>query len=186
MFNRLFRRDRHQDDTAHLLYGVIVAQARSPGFYADLGVPDSVDGRFEMLVLHMVLLMRRLKSGGEVARAIGQRVFDHFCQDMDHSLRELGVGDLKVPKQMRKVGEAYFGRAATYEPSLQSGNTALLAEAICRTVLSDEDSSGRAHQLSDYLIAAATRLGKQDESDIIGGTPDFPDIRSLVAKDSLS
>ena len=101
----------------HGLYGVIVAQARSPAFYTHYGVSDSVEGRFELIVLHLVLVLRRLGAKGAAASergpslgpgsAVGQRLFDVFCRDLDDNLREMGVGDLAVPRRMRQFGEAF-------------------------------------------------------------------------------
>lgn len=181
MFSRFFPRSRRDRDNAASLYGAIVAQARSAAFYAVIGVPDSVGGRFEMVVLHMILVTRRLESGGEAARTAGQAVFDHFCKEMDNALREMGIGDLSVPKHMRRVGEAYFGRLAAYGPALSSGDVAVLAEAIERTVFGGAGVSPSAQSLAAYAVAAADCLGNQDESVIVGGGPDFPDIGQFVA-----
>src|SRR5882724_9487190 len=91
---RLFRKPNAP--TIDALYGAIVAQARLPVFYAGFGVPDTIEGRFDMVVLHLVLVLRRLRQGPRSA-ALAQGLFDAFCRDMDHNLRELGVGDLSVP-----------------------------------------------------------------------------------------
>src|ERR1700722_16778682 len=106
MILRLFRQPRNR--TIDMLYGAIVAQGRRPVFYAGFGVPDTVEGRFDMVVLHLVLVLRRLRlaAGGE---RMAQDLFGAFCRDMDHNLREMGVGDLTVPKQMKRLGEALFG-----------------------------------------------------------------------------
>ena len=175
MFSRLFSRIRHDEDIAASLYGAIVAQARSPALYAEIGVPDSVSGRFEMVVLHVVILARRLKVGSEAARAAGQGVFDHFCRDMDNSLREMGIGDLSVPRHMRNVGEAYFGRAEAYEPGLAGGQGDDLAAAMKRTVFPADSGAASASALAAYALAAAKSLDEQDERDIIAGRPAFPD-----------
>ena len=90
--------------TIERLYGGIVAQSRHPYFYAVLSVPDTPEGRFEMLVLHTVLVCHRLKGGSEAERAMSQDVFDAFLADMDAAMREMGVGDLTVPKRMKKIG----------------------------------------------------------------------------------
>jgi cytochrome b pre-mRNA-processing protein 3 len=175
MFSRMFGRDRRGNGIAPFLYGVIVAQARTPFLYAGLGVPDSVEGRFEMVVLHLVLLTRRLKIGGEAGREAGQGAFDLFCRDMDNSLREMGVGDLKVPRRMREVGEAYFGRAAAYEPGLASASADLLTEAVARTVFAGDSSAGGARMLAAYSIAAAESLISQDDRTILEEGPAFPE-----------
>lgn len=181
MFSRFFPRNRRERDNAASLYGAIVAQARSPALYAAIGVPDSVGGRFEMVVLHVILVTRRLESGGEAARAAGQAIFDRFCNDMDNALREMGIGDLSVPKHMRRVGEAYFGRMAAYGPALSQGDIAVLAEAIERTVFGGAEVSPSARSLAAYALAAADCLGSQDEGAIVGRGPGFPDVGQCVA-----
>src|SRR6185295_9484337 len=98
------------------LYGMIVAQARNAEFYRGYGVPDTVDGRLDMIVLHLVLVLRQLtQAHGAALPPAGQDLFDRFCADMDDNFREMGVGDFGVPKRMQKVGEAFYGRAKVYE-----------------------------------------------------------------------
>src|SRR4029077_120637 len=104
MIFRLFRRTP-RDPSIAALYGAIVAQARTEAFYQHYHVPDTVNGRFEMIVLHLVLLLHRLHREGEQGRMLGQGVFYYFCRDMDANFREMGVGDLAVPRRMRGVGE---------------------------------------------------------------------------------
>jgi cytochrome b pre-mRNA-processing protein 3 len=181
MFSRFFQRIRRDSDNAAALYGAIVAQARSPAFYAGIGVPDSVGGRFEMVVLHVILVTRRLESGGEAARAAGQGVFDRFCRDMDSSLREMGIGDLSVPKHMRRVGEAYFGRMSAYGPALSTGDSAPLADAIERTVFGGGEVSSPSRALANYALAAAERLRDRDAEAIVADGPEFPEVGPFVA-----
>ena len=104
----LFRRSARQD-TISILYGTIVAQARLPCFYREYAATDTVNGRFDLLVLHLVAVLGRLAED-PVLRDMGQALFDRFCQDMDHNLREMGIGDLSVPKEMQHMGEAFYGR----------------------------------------------------------------------------
>jgi cytochrome b pre-mRNA-processing protein 3 len=180
MLSRFFPRIRRNEDIGTPLYGTIVAQARAPALYASIGVPDDVGGRFEMVVLHVILLTRRLEQGGEAARAAGQAVFDHFCRDMDNSLREMGIGDLSVPKHMRRVGEAYFGRRSAYGPALSAGDVRSLAEAISRTVFDRASVNWSAELLAAYALAAAECLAEQDEAEIVAGSPGFPDVGRFV------
>ena len=105
----LFRR-RVRPGTISTLYGTIVAQARLPCFYREYRVPDTVNGRLDLLVLHLALVLDRLADESQL-RELGQALFDHFCTDMDRNLREIGIGDLSVPKHMQRVGEAFYGRA---------------------------------------------------------------------------
>src|SRR5512140_1695941 len=121
---------RHAPETIARLYGTIVAQARAPAFYGRYAVPDTVNGRFEMIVLHLVLLLRRLEGEPVAVRRRGQGVFDLFCRDMDGSLREMGVGDLAVPRQMRRIGEAFYGRQAAYAAALAAGDTVPLRNEL--------------------------------------------------------
>ena len=107
---RLNRRNRKIDD----LYGAIVAQSRRAAFYIDYGVPDTLDGRFDLIVLHMVLLLAHLDRREQSARDLGQNLFELFCRDLDSNLREMGVGDLAVPKRMRQFAEAFYGRQTAY------------------------------------------------------------------------
>src|SRR5215471_8437663 len=123
--------------TIDALYGAIVAQARLPGFYLTYEVPDTVEGRFDMIVLHLVLLFRRLAREPESVPALAQGVFDRFCRDMDHNLREMGVGDLSVPKEC-----VAWGRRFTAAPKSTSGQSAHRIEvAICWQRPSREMSS---------------------------------------------
>ena len=173
MFARLFRTDRAAEAAAAAAYGAIVAQARAPAFYATLGVPDSVTGRFEMVVLHTVLVIERLRRDGEAGDALGQRIFDDFCRDMDQSLRELGFGDHGVPKRMKKMGESFYGRAEAYGRTL--GNHAGLAEAIARNVFPDSTTMAPASRLAGYTMAAAVSLAETPLARIGEGAMAFPD-----------
>jgi cytochrome b pre-mRNA-processing protein 3 len=170
-----FRRSR-RDRTISALYGAIVAQARRPAFYRSFGVPDSLEGRLEMILLHAALLLRRLRAESPEIREMGQRVFDHFCSDMDDNLRELGVGDLTVPKQIRRIGEAFYGRAAAYDAALDSRDEGALAGSLARNIFAgSEGSSAHAAALSLYVRHAATSLGAQEGASFLRGELGFPD-----------
>src|SRR6266478_1962522 len=129
------------------IYGMIVTQAREPLFYRDLAVPDTVNGRFDMLVLHLWMVLRRLKPmpGGA---ALCQMLFDRFCDDMDGNLREMGVGDLTVPKRMQAFGEAFYGRTAAYDLALADGEEPL-AQALRKNILNGAEID-HARQLAYY------------------------------------
>ena len=173
MFARLFRADRAAESAAAATYGAIVVQARAPALYTALGVADSVTGRFEMVVLHAVLVIERLRREGEAGTALGQLVFDNFCKDMDQSLRELGFGDLGVPKRMKKMGESFYGRAEAYGRTL--GDRTELAAAIARNVFPDDATTASASRLADYAIAAAAVLAETPLARIAEGAVAFPD-----------
>uniref|UniRef100_UPI001F282761 ubiquinol-cytochrome C chaperone family protein n=1 Tax=Falsiroseomonas oryziterrae TaxID=2911368 RepID=UPI001F282761 len=117
------------------LYGAAVAAARNPLFFAELGVPDTLDGRFDLVSLHNGLLVCRiLREADPRAKDLAQAVFDAMFADMDLNLREMGVGDLAVGKRVKRMWEAFHGRAQAYEAALRAGDRAALEEALSRNV----------------------------------------------------
>jgi cytochrome b pre-mRNA-processing protein 3 len=174
MLSRLLGRSR-QASIAAAFYDKIVTSARAPGLYAHLGVPDSVSGRFEMVVLHLFLVLHRLRDGGAPENAVGQVVFDTFCSEMDRSLRELGVGDLGVPKRMRQVGEAFYGRTQAYAEAIERNDETGLAAALARNVLKKPDDPGVGRPLARYALASALRLAAVPPAALVSGPLPYPD-----------
>ena len=127
-----FKKRKERKAKARALYEAAEAQARLPVFYESYAVPDTVDGRFEMICLHCYILMRRLKAAGE--EKTSQALFDVLFRIMDKSLREMGVGDLGVPKHMKRMMQGFNGRANHYEQALRSDNNELLHEVLIRNV----------------------------------------------------
>jgi cytochrome b pre-mRNA-processing protein 3 len=145
------------------LYGAIVAQARSPAFYQIYGVPDTVTGRLEMIMLHAVLVLRRLQlQNGGGNRELGQVLFDRFCRDMDDNMREMGVGDLAVPRKMRRIGEAFYGRQATYGAALAAADDQAMIAALARNVFPVGSKQDGAARLAAYSRRAFEQLQAQD------------------------
>jgi cytochrome b pre-mRNA-processing protein 3 len=174
-----FRRGFHTRNI-HALYGMIVAQARSPAFYTGYGVPDTVEGRFELIVLHLVLLLNRLgpedagaRKGG-AAPKFGQDLFDVFCRDLDDNLREMGVGDMAVPRQMRRFGEAFYGRQAAYRAALGTADQRELEKALARNIFGVVGVDDRAARLACYARAAARQLDTEEEDALAAGKLVFP------------
>jgi cytochrome b pre-mRNA-processing protein 3 len=157
--------------TIEAIYGMIVTQAREPLFYRDLGVPDTVNGRFDLLVLHLWMVLRRFKpvEGGV---GLSQALFDRFCDDMDANLREMGVGDLTVPKRMQGFGEAFYGRVAAYDLALSEGREPL-AQALCKNVLNGENLA-KARLLAGYAEATTDGLTGLDDATLLGAMWKFP------------
>jgi cytochrome b pre-mRNA-processing protein 3 len=147
--------------TIEAIYGMIVAQARDPVFYRDWRVPDTVNGRFDLLLLHLWMVLRRMKSM-EGGAALSQALFDHFCDDMDANLREMGVGDLTVPKRMRAFGEAFYGRAAAYDQASAAGAEPL-AQALCKNILNGQHPE-KARRLAVYAEAVTAALSRLDDA----------------------
>lgn len=164
---------RRRKATIDALYGMIVAQARSPSFYRDYGVPDTVDGRLDMILLHLVLVLKFGAVG--TASSAGKLLYDRFCQDIDGNFREMGVGDLAVPKRMRRVAEAFFGRQKAYDTAMAADDADALTAAIARNVFGVTEPPLGAHALAAYMRDAAHRLAAQGEGAISDRKPNFPE-----------
>jgi cytochrome b pre-mRNA-processing protein 3 len=177
-----FGRARRDPDTISALYGMIVAQARMPCFYRDYAVADTVNGRFDLIVLHLALLIERVTPEAAL-RGLGQGLFDRFCQDMDHNLREMGVGDLKVPIEMRRMGEAFYGRAQAYRAALSAADAGqALVAAVTRNIYGGSlASAAAAKRLAAYIRAAAADLQEQNAAGLRAGTVRFPDPAAITA-----
>jgi cytochrome b pre-mRNA-processing protein 3 len=158
---------------------MIVAQARLPCFYRDYAVADTVNGRFDLLVLHLSIVLGRLWQDSEQAPALkqlGQGVFDRFCQDMDDNLREMAIGDLKVPKEMTKMGQAYYGRAQAYQAALDASGNQALADTITRNIYGGSPPEpSAAPRLAAYMRVAVGELQKQSAAQLATGEVKFPD-----------
>jgi len=161
ILERLFR-PRPARAAGAKLYTAVVDQARAPDFYGRLGVPDTVEGRFELYSLHVMLLLDRLKRQGPPAAEVSQAFFDTYVAALDDALREMGVGDLSVGKKMRKLGEAFYGRMAA------------LASGLARNVYeSDDAATGDA--LARYALSSRQRLAEQGFGDLVKG-PEWAEI----------
>lgn len=172
LFSRLFA---SHGDNAYQVYGAVVAQARSPFFYAELAVPDTLDGRFDMILLHLAVVLQRLKEGSG-GQALAQDVVDVMFADLDRNLREMGVGDLSVAKKIKPMAAAFSGRTDAYGRALAEGARDDLAAAIARNVFPDsEDVPGAARRLADYAFDTAARLARQDLEKLRAGRLDFAD-----------
>jgi cytochrome b pre-mRNA-processing protein 3 len=157
--------------TIEAIYGMIVTQAREPLFYRDLGVPDTVNGRFDLLVLHLWMVLRRL-TPIEGGTGLSQMLFDRFCDDLDGNLREMGVGDLTVPKRMQAFGEAFYGRTAAYDLALSAGSEAL-AQALCKNILNGSELD-KARRLAIHAEAVIAALASLDEATLLSASWNFP------------
>ena len=175
IFNRLFGKDP-MAPVGERLYAALVEAARRPALYDERGAPDTVDGRFDMITMHAVLLIRRLNEGGQAGRAAGQAVFDRMFRDMDDALREMGIGDTSVGKKIKKMAEAFYGRANAYKTALDAGDADALSETIERNMLDELDRAGpAARRLADYMLKADAALQQQSPEALIEGErPRFP------------
>lgn len=168
MILSLFRKNTAREPV-YAVYRAIVAQSRLPRYYAEWGVPDTVTGRFDMISLHLALLFRRLRGEGQAASAFAQEVFDLFFKDMDASLREMGAGDLAVPKKIQKMGGLFYGLLGSVAEALDSTELGAVRAAIVRNVYGGEEHPGAA-ELAAYLVGESDRLAAVPVTKIIGGS----------------
>jgi cytochrome b pre-mRNA-processing protein 3 len=175
MLRNLLRRFR-SDDRAHALYSQIVAQARQPVFYQTIGVADTADGRFDMLVVHVVLVMRRLRGEGADGRSLAQSLFDVFFTDMDRNLREMGVSDMGVPKRVRGMAEAFYGRAGVYDAALDAAGAEGLNAALERNLFAGAATEEALDRMSAYMLACESRLAETPGDDIVAANIAWPQV----------
>jgi hypothetical protein len=175
---RLNPRNRKIDD----LYGAIVTQSRHAAFYTGYGVPDTLDGRFDLIVLHIVLVLAHLDRVGPSARGLGQNLFDLFCQDLDANLREMGVGDLAVPKRMRQFGEAFYGRQAAYLAAIGAPDGRELEKALARNMFGGVNGAGP-RRLARYARALVREFEIHDQAVLLRGAVAFPNPEAVAMPD---
>ena len=163
---------RKIDPTTSELYHNCVAAARQPVFYTKYAVPDTVDGRFDLLLLHVALVMLRLHD-----HTAKQKLFDLMFSDMDRSLREMGVGDMSIRKKMKPMLAGFYGRAAAYQAALQQPDDAKLIAAVSRNLYNDVSGNAPpASAIAQHIRVTTTSLQNQNEADIMRGHVSFPSL----------
>lgn len=180
MIFRLLRQNP-TNRTIQRLYGAIVAQARLPSFYLRYGVPDTVDGRFDLIVLHLFLVLQRIGRGQAELAALAQPLVEAFCRDLDHNLREMGVSDLAVPKRIQAAVEALYGRTDAYRGALAAGDRRALALAVARNVLGKADPGDSGALLADYMLQAMQALDGVPTDALARGDVALPDPETITA-----
>jgi len=163
---------KQTENAARDLYVTAVHQARREEFYLSLGVPDSVDGRFDLLALHVFLLLRRLGKSGRPAKTLSQAVFDLMFSDMDANLREMGVSDLAVGGRVKTMAKAFYGRIDAYEPGLapDCDDLSPLKEALARNLFRGTAiDDGVLTALAVYVRREDAALGGQTLEDLQDG-----------------
>lgn len=172
-----FFRSSRDRQKARRLYTAILARARDPLFYEDFQVPDTLDGRFDMVALHVFLVLRRLKRDRPETADLSQALFDLMFVDMDENLRELGVGDLAVGRRVKDMAKAFMGRLAAYEEALEEGDDEALAAALRRNLFRGTSPA------TDRVAAMATYIRRQDQglaatalATLTGGERLFPPV----------
>lgn len=175
MFQHFFGRKRQISEAVVLdSYAAIVAAARQTRLYSQLMVPDTPLGRFESISAHLVVFLRRTKDAPDPLPALAQEVVEEFFKDVDHSLRELGIGDPGVPKRMKKLARMFYGRAESYGKALESSNLEELAEALHRNIRPDDADWPQASSLAAHIALADASLRGLPDSEIASGKVRFP------------
>jgi cytochrome b pre-mRNA-processing protein 3 len=175
LFSHFKKKPAPSRGTIEAIYGMIVTQAREPLFYQTLQVPDTVSSRFDMVLLHLWIVLSRLRQKDD--QGLAQALFDQFCSDMDANLREMGVGDLAVPKRMRAFGEAFYGRSAAYDRALAEGSEPL-AEAFNKNIYNGGNIES-ARRLAAYVAEATVALASGDEA---AGGLRFPNLAQRIQR----
>ena len=166
---RAARRSRR--DAAHALYAAVVQQARQPVFFAEWGVPDSRDGRLEMVGLHAILVMRRLRDEGRPGQELAQMLFDLLFADLDRHLREWGVGDLSVGKHVKHLAQTFLARAKALDPLLAGTDPSAMREVLARNVYAEvaAPDRGAVDRLGRYLVRQHRSLAGHDGAELLAG-----------------
>jgi cytochrome b pre-mRNA-processing protein 3 len=159
------------------MYQGALAQSRRVEFYTRLGVADTMDGRFDLLCLHAAILIARLSREGAEGRAMAQALFDVLFTQVDYALREIGIGDLGVPKHMQKMMKAFNGRMQAYAAAFQSGDEASLAQAIARNLYRREavEDAPAAAPMARYALWAISQAAATPMEDVTKGMFEYPE-----------
>lgn len=172
MLNAL-RRSAAGKRAAENLSAAIVTQARRPEFFRDLGVPDTFDGRFDMVALHGWLVLERLEAEG--ARAVSQALVNALFLGFEDALREQGAGDIGMGRRMKKMADAFYGRLKAYG---ETADRRGFVEAILRNVYRGEAGHEEAALcLADYGLAVRNRLA---DAEVAGGNVDFGSLPAVT------
>ena len=163
----------NQTQTARQLYGSCVAAARNPVLFRDWNVADSLDGRFEMVALHVGLLVRRLTAEGAAGKALGQGVLEQMVAALDDDLRELGISDIRVPKNVQAAASAFYGRLRAYDAALRTGEPEALQDALTRNVPAAASGPVAVKELASYVRALDAGLAAQSGAALALGDVSF-------------
>jgi cytochrome b pre-mRNA-processing protein 3 len=168
----LFRRSPHRRE-AHEAYTAIVARAREPVFFIEGGVPDTLDGRFELIALHAFLVLNRLKADHAATADFAQELFDTMFADLDRGLREMGASDIGVGRHVKEMAKAFYGRIVAYEQGL-AGSDEALCDALRRNLYGTvTPPPATLLAMARYLRRQAQSLAGETATDILSGKVNF-------------
>jgi cytochrome b pre-mRNA-processing protein 3 len=166
---------RHKNAHADKVYGSIVAQTRLPVFYQEVGVPDTLEGRFLVLSLHLFVVLHRLRGAGDRAETLAQELADRFAADMETVLRELGVGDLSIPKKVKGLTASGATLLQDYEKALSEGEAALDATIAHALPLVGAHAKAASARLTPYVMRITRRLQEEPLKVLYAGTLRLPE-----------
>jgi cytochrome b pre-mRNA-processing protein 3 len=170
-----FSRRKSIREAAERAYRRVVEHARQRVFFTGFGVPDTLDGRFELVCLHAFLYLHRLKSEQPQAAAVSQAFFDAMFADMDRGLREMGTGDLSVGRHIKRMAQGFYGRIRAYQNGLEDGDDTVLNDALARNLYGTVGESARVSSaVADYVRSAAALLAHQSLAELLDGDVGFP------------
>jgi cytochrome b pre-mRNA-processing protein 3 len=170
MILRLFKKNSLNRQIIEAQYAILTGHGRRPVFYQDFSVPDTVIGRFEMLSAVLILYFRRTARSAERGKEIAQRIAEAFFEDLDHSFRELGIGDHGVPKRMKIFTGMFYGRLESYGKALDAKDETMLAQALLRNFHPENtDTTLSMAPLADYMLAAEEALSRIVDDEIVAG-----------------
>jgi cytochrome b pre-mRNA-processing protein 3 len=168
MLHRLFRQSPARR-AGEALYAACVRQSREPVLYEAYAAPDTVEGRFELYTLHVVLVLERLAEAGEGAKAVSQALFDTYVKALDYALREMGVGDLSVGKKMRKLGEALYGRMKNYQAAFAAlPDRGDLRDLLTRTVYAGAETAPT-ERMAGYVVGQREQVRSTPADRLLAG-----------------
>jgi cytochrome b pre-mRNA-processing protein 3 len=177
---RWFAERTARREAAEKIYDSIVAQSRNPVFYVRCGVPDTLSGRFDMLVIHMFIVMQNLKMGGTEGELLGREIVEAFVKEMDSMVRDLGVADLQVPNEVRKIASLFYGQLVVYTEAVNKKNRAALSDAVWRSFQSgDETANVAATEIADYIFGAIKNIREMPLNLLLQGHLNFPEVYGL-------
>jgi cytochrome b pre-mRNA-processing protein 3 len=176
LLKRLFSRMK-KPAPVRSVYEAIVALARQPALYTELQVPDTVDGRFDMIIIHADAVITHLQAGSDADQAFAQELLDEIFRDMDRSLREMGVGDMGVGKRVKKMATVYFGRVEAYARAREAGLDELQAAVLRNVYAGNDGHGGNARRLAHYQLSLHDVMRRADTTAIRGGTLEIEPVR---------
>jgi cytochrome b pre-mRNA-processing protein 3 len=154
------------------VYREIVERARAPIFYTEWGVPDTLDGRFELLALHAFLVLNRLKRDHASTEVFAQDLFDAMFADLDRALREMGVGDLGVGRRVKEMATGFYGRIVAYDQGIT--DPAVLGAALRRNLYgTTEPSAAQLARAAEYVRRQAAALAAEPVATLLAGKIEF-------------